>query len=85
MQKIKTGELYNIGWLDHTGFFANRWRDEKQAIEELEPTMVHSVGWVLYQTDEYVLQAGTMGDEGDVKHEHAIIKSCIRKVKKLDG
>ena len=77
-------QLEYIKWLDHTAWETAIWNDIDE-LEELEPVIVHSVGWVIKETPEYIIIVSTIQPENDIVHsEFLILKGAITERTPLD-
>ena len=75
-----------IEWADHCSLSNNDrgWRPWSE-IENMEVVPIFSVGWVVKETDQYVIMVSHLGDDNDVYGEMLIIKTCItRRLMLLD-
>ena len=78
-------------WLDHCSTPNRHWVSMEDVLG-LSPVIVHTVGWVVKETDDYLIVVATMQqvDEGadassqDVHCEMLIVKSCIKRREKLN-
>jgi hypothetical protein len=70
-------QLEYIKWLDHTAWETAIWNDINK-LEELEPVLVYSIGWVIKETPEYIIIVSTIQPDNDIVHsEFLILKGAI--------
>ena len=76
-------QLEYIKWLDHTAWDKAEWNDI-EALEELEPVSVYSVGWVIKETEDYIIIVSTIQPDTDIVHsEFCVLKGAITERTKL--
>jgi hypothetical protein len=80
-------DLVVIEWKDHWGRTDGGWKPLNE-MDDPEPMVMKSVGWVVKETKECVLLSADMDpgslDENPKSHsEQCILKSCIVNRKKL--
>lgn len=77
--------LILIEWLDPASAMDSGWKDIEELKEQARPVMMKSVGWVLDETEEYLLLAAHIGSDqcdGDL----VVPRSCVVRVEILrDG
>ena len=65
-----------IEWRDHCAF-ENRWQDVGDFTDDsYSPVVAVSHGFVVKETDDYLIIAGSMGGD-EVRGAMCILKSCI--------
>lgn len=71
-----------VEWLDHSGWTNNNWRhiDEDRS---LTPFKVTSYGVVVKETDDYIVLLPHLSENGAGQGTMCIIKSCIKKIRKV--
>lgn len=78
--------LEYIRWLDHVSFHESMWRTLPE-VHSLEPFICHSVGYVIKETDEYIVLAQTIAPQEELEDqwvgEMLIAKPLIKERKKL--
>lgn len=84
MEVLVVFKLNVIDWLDHSSFNRAKWRTFDEA-SDLGPIGVHTVGWVIKETKEYLIVASTLTDDETLMNEFCILKSCIKKRKVIRG
>ena len=80
-----------VEWLDHCSVSSTHWVS-MQEIMDLTPVVAHTVGWVVKETDEYLVivatlqhvEDGTDANDQDADGELLILKSCIKRREKLN-
>ena len=73
-------KLVYIEWFDHCSLTGGVWH-EKSDVENMAPMLVKSVGWVVKETDKYVIIVSSMFSDVHVGGDVLIIKSCIKSKK----
>lgn len=82
-RSVKKGlKLYYIEWLDpsseHNGWFEL----VQNELEKLKPCVCQSVGWVIKETEEYiVIVSSLIPDDKQASNDVCIVKSLITKQK----
>jgi hypothetical protein len=75
-----------IEWWDHASFCNNGWQTIED-LQDLDPCLFRSVGYLIKETPTYILVAGCIGHESDGKwtqngkHTSCILKVAIKKRK----
>jgi hypothetical protein len=70
-------KLEYIKWMDHSGFSESRWRAIEE-VQDLNPIMMHTVGWVIYEDKDKLVTVSTMHDDEETVHsEFCIVKKAI--------
>lgn len=78
-----------IIWIDSTSL-SNTWEDEEKALEFIEDEFIVSqLGYILEETDKYILLCSRIGEFSQTKIKHygdvfKIPKSCVLKIKQLN-
>ena len=72
-----------VTWLDHSSFEENTWHEVSQTVSDLTPLEVTTVGWIIHETKDYIVLAGTFTENNHTNGEMCIIKKCILTRKKL--
>jgi len=67
-----------LEWLDSVTLDSGGWSDIKKEIMPLTPDLVKSVGWVLKETDDYVILVSHL-ENAEASGEFCIPKACIKK------
>jgi len=77
-----TPKLIRVMWQDHCSI--SEWLSMSDAITVLKPILAETVGWLICDTDEYIIVAGEKCDlDSSVSNMTVIIKSCIIGIKEL--
>ncbi len=67
-----------IDWLDHASFSHSSWRPLEDTKADLTPYAISSVGWLLKETDKYILISPHVSFEnGSESGSKCILKSDI--------
>ena len=74
-------KLVKIEWIDASSFSGGDWKDREQ-IQDLEPTQIMSVGWVIREDTKSVTLCPHMSEHQGYG-EMAISKSAIVKKRVL--
>lgn len=82
IDKAKHPYLWYIEWLDHAGFADGSWKTSKE-VNSLQPIKIATVGWAIFESDEYVNVSPHLSEGGDSYGTMTIIKGCILKTKRL--
>lgn len=77
--KLKKVEIH---WLDHCSYSDQGWY-HPETYNDLKPTVIKTVGYLLKETDDYVLVGLSVGKQRQVSGVFCIIKKCIVKRRKL--
>lgn len=56
-------ELVYIQWKDHVSFTTSTWRTEED-YEDLGPALCETVGWIMKETDDYLIIVNTRNEPG---------------------
>ena len=80
-----------ITWLDHCTDSERGWQSLENILK-LEPVVIDTVGWVVKETDDYLVMAASLQDVGenanasdqDAQGEMLVLKSCIKRREKLN-
>lgn len=76
---MKKTKLVYVTWNDATGHTQGSW-DSVRDVEEWKPMVVHSIGWIIADTDTHITIAGTYTDDKkDCSAAHCIPKAMIIK------
>ena len=80
-EKKKKDPLVLVEWLDHSGYVGNQWRDQDFVADDLVPTVIRTVGWILKETKFHIILISTRDDTQNAvcQHEMCIIKRTIIK------
>ncbi len=74
--------LYEIDWYDHYSGNAN-WTENPERGASLSKWLCHTVGYVIAEDKDQVALAQTLTEDGRHSHIMVIIKSTIKKKRKL--
>jgi hypothetical protein len=55
----------------------------KEDFKELKPLIVHAVGFLTEETDEYYKLSGQICSDGDIGDTFVVLKSTVIKIKRL--
>ncbi len=80
---MKRPKLVELTWLDHcepAGL--NVWWDREQ-VEKAEPAVIRSVGWIIKETDTYVVMVAQLAEDGMTGQPLVVISSCVTKRRNL--
>ena len=75
-----------ITWLDHCTDSERGWQSLENILK-LEPVVIDTVGWVVKETDDYLVMVASLqnvGENADVQGEMLVLKSCIKRREKLN-
>lgn len=78
-------KLNKIYWRDISGL-SDRWMDKEELIEEAQKafnTECITVGWVIHETDDYLLVSATTDQDGEYHDASMIMKSVILKIDEI--
>jgi len=76
-------KLVKITWWDHSSYSTQCWRSRAE-VEELKPLKVHTVGYVVKETKRYITLVNTwVADDEELRGELCIIKSCIKRIRRV--
>lgn len=78
------GALTYVEWLDHCSLSGRTWYDLDEVLD-VRPLHIKTVGWVVKETDEYVVLANQATEGEKFSGDICIIKSCVVDRKDLDG
>ena len=81
--QLKVGSIYYIEWEDH--WACSGWYFNGSVKEDLEPSVIKSIGWVVGESEAIVRIAGTIAESGGVNQTMNIIKKCIINAYELKG
>ena len=74
-------KLVSVMWSDHCS--VAEWLPLEVA-HALKPMLAETVGWLIFETDEYMIVAAERGRlDSSVSNMTVIIKSCIIGIKEL--
>lgn len=76
-------ELWYIEWLDHSVHADEGTWFEVEHSGNLEPVLVHSVGWLITELHNSVVLVSTMCEDNITGRSRCILKSCINRAVKL--
>jgi hypothetical protein len=81
--------LVTIEWVDAASY-TEEWHFDKELDSDIEPTLVHSSGYLIRENDLFYVLAGTVtySNQRDDYMYCCVIevpKGCIKKVEKADG
>lgn len=76
--KEARGRAVWVRWLDACG--QSNWRDAKKTVEDLTPTMIDSLGFVLREDDKEIVIAAQIDNVDDVDHCMAIPKNRVTQI-----
>lgn len=71
--------LLYIEWLDHCSRKDGSWADPDELARELKPIVVSSVGWLIKETDHYLLLVSSNAGGDNVGGDCLILKNCISR------
>lgn len=77
----KTFHLYKIDWDDARA--DGGWKNIEDAVKEIKPLIIHSVGWKLAETKNHVLLAQSISSVGKFADTIQIPTAWIKKKKKM--
>lgn len=83
--KLSTSyKIVRIKWLDHSGWENNTWHDFDSTVSDLAPFAVDTVGFLLNETDQYYVVAGTLANDNEKTNgEFLILKGTVLSVEVL--
>lgn len=74
--------MVRIDWTDSVSFGHQRWRDLKEG-EELTPSQIVSVGFLLHADKRHVRITGHLDDNENESGCFTIPRGCITKMRRL--
>ena len=82
---IADPKLFHIKWLDHSSCRDKGWQViDDVAEEKFAPVIIHSVGWVIYKTDKYLLLAPHCSfDTGHFQGSMTILRGDILEKQRI--
>lgn len=79
MEKYKTVE---VEWMDAQSGFGNA-EFVSDLIKDFKPTITFSIGYLLYDREEYMILGFMLFGEDMVKHNQLIPRGMIKKITEL--
>ena len=70
-----TNKLVKVTWWDHAS--KDEWMSREEAIKDVDPVLVSSVGYLLREGDRWVTIAGSLASDEDVSQVLAIHKGSV--------
>lgn len=84
MESNPKPELVIVIWED-TAALEDTWSDKEEA-KELLPGIMHSVGWILTKTNEYITITSSVEFDGDLVGDvNCIPTGCIKEIRQLNA
>lgn len=81
-------KIIYIEWYDHCGYTTTQWRFARE-YEDLEPSLCHSIGFVIKETKDYYILAANASDmlnpgvQTGFSGDMLILKDTIKRKKDL--
>ncbi len=76
--KVKIGTAIVVIWEDM--FTKDEWQHDEF---EIEPSIQNSIGWLIKSTDDHIVIAQNVSDDGAYFACLVIQKPCIREIRKV--
>lgn len=77
--KLKPKQMVLVDWLDANSHYG--WSSEGE--HDVEPSLCHSLGFVLMDAPDYIRLAFGFSDQGNIQDSLSIPRGCILAVKPL--
>ena len=75
-------KIIEVEWMDAQSGFSTP-EDVDVLIKDMKPILTYSVGYLLYECDDYIILGFMMFDKGSTKHYQLIPKGMIKRRKIL--
>lgn len=75
--------LVEVTWEDICTYSDNKWRKREFVVDDLTPTNVKTVGYIVKSTKKFLVLASTVSEFDDTLHTIVIPRGTVLSVKKL--
>jgi hypothetical protein len=82
MAKKKSEKIVFVVWVDSVSFSDHAWR-QKEDFEEMEPSLINSVGFIAKQTKSHVTLVSSIGSNSNARGEICIPMCAVKQIKTL--
>jgi hypothetical protein len=79
---MKTRRMVLVDWIDSCSFSRQSWRGIDES-EQLTPSKISSVGWLLVDEKTHIVLTGSVDEEDHAHGCHTIPRGCITKMRRL--
>lgn len=69
--------IVRLTWNDHSSYDTNCWREINYIKENLTPTKVETVGFLIKETEDFYLVVSTISTSENATGEFAILKKAV--------